>query len=64
MICQEYYSNNKDFSYFDRVVAVVCGGCIDREVLMEIIDKVDQSKSKLGADFQTKDHYTIHARRS
>ena len=31
---------------YDRVVAVVCGGCIDNELLADIIRNVDESNSK------------------
>ena len=33
---------------YDRVVAVVCGGCIDNEVLGSILRNVDDSNSKCG----------------
>ena len=33
---------------YERVVAVVCGGCIDNEVLGSILRNVDDSNSKPG----------------
>ena len=33
---------------YERVVAVVCGGCIDNEVLGSILRNVDDSNSMCG----------------
>ena len=44
---------------YDRAVAVVCGGCIDNELLAEILRNVDDSNSRCGRGGG--DRYLNHA---